>query len=1023
MYSKIESFNRFFPNLRKTHKNLKLDGEVIIVGIVVVITNCGGKLIMGKRNVNTKDNEQESSAIKIKSIQAASLFRVNNDYKFVLKTKNEDGTESKTYKEPFLDFGNAVINNSLFAEHIRKYVTVKKNRKSLDFLMMKFDWGVDEDDSNKEYIKSSMTTQELRDYYYENGATVTWKTFDSKTGKEIEGKEKTITYKMLLRTTGKAKEGYCLFIKEELHRKVLNYLTMGLWERMPNEKGAKIVEMSAYAPLITATAIDYIQIPMENIFVLKDRKSSCYKKAVSVRVKEVKHIRKEKDYSAFEQYINKYGLTFYKKASKENPKLKYIERSQKVLEKNGIDVDLCPEKEITYLKKECYCDKESDESEITNTLWDGMGCIDDSIFPDNMEGFIYCRSHFFKSCLFRGNIQEYFKDYYGDDYETAYETDMTGRRIKVTDIKVIVTENSLKWVKFLELMSKSGTMEDGFKYYSKVMKKDGEMFAIVKTAHNSKYGELQRSSFQMNNTLLTTDYDILSDIVSPSIEFCNRLKTDDEVFLKYLEITGSARYSINNVLIDLYRWNNKFRYMEWFKNKKKTKINELKDQRLKLGKLFQYGDNLVICGNPVAMLISVTGQSYLNENCFRQFEDRIQCCTSRFEEGEMLAGFRSPHNSPNNIVYLENVNPESIKKYFPNLSNNVIIINGIGTDVQSRLNGQDLDTDSIYTTNQKNIVELARKAYAEFPTIINEIKYGANKYDKSMKSYSKMDQKISSSQYSIGSASNIAQLALSYWFDGGCKDKELEDVFIICSVLAQVAIDSSKRNFEIEVGSELARISMLQCMKHDPRYPRFYADVQKYNNKNKKGKKLEIKESDIGFFNCPMDLIYQIVEKGIIDLRKHKELNTKTYREGEYGVKPIFEYKADKVNINRGQYKRIIDIIRNYDETIDELDESKDSYHEDRLNEFEICMDKLKSININKDMMYTLIAYAFKPGNEYLRDSILIVLYDKDETKDKRVFLNCFKKTEKSIQKSPESLDFKGFSKFVYEERFEQNVC
>lgn len=139
------------------------------------------------------------------------------------------------------------------------------------------------------------------------------------------------------------------------------------------------------------------------------------------------------------------------------------------------------------------------------------------------------------------------------------------------------------------------------------------------------------------------------------------------LFLRYLEATGSARYSINNVLIDLYRLNDKFRYMEWFKNKKKTKINELKDQRLKLGKLFQYGDNLTICGNPVAMLMAVTGQNYQDENCFIQMEDRIQCCTSRFPEGERLAGFRSPHNSPNNIVYLENVHPERIKKYFSGL--------------------------------------------------------------------------------------------------------------------------------------------------------------------------------------------------------------------------------------------------------------------------------------------------------------------------------------------------------------------
>ena len=50
---------------------------------------------MSKDNVEIKNNEQESSAIKIKSIQAASLYRVNNNYKFVLKIKNEDGSSEK----------------------------------------------------------------------------------------------------------------------------------------------------------------------------------------------------------------------------------------------------------------------------------------------------------------------------------------------------------------------------------------------------------------------------------------------------------------------------------------------------------------------------------------------------------------------------------------------------------------------------------------------------------------------------------------------------------------------------------------------------------------------------------------------------------------------------------------------------------------------------------------------------------------------------------------------------------------
>lgn len=958
-----------------------------------------------------KNNVENNSAFKIKSIQAASLYRVNNGYKFVLKKKGE----KTSYKEPYLDFGNTVIQNSLFAEYVRKHgVTVNKKNSSLDLLMIKFDWGVEKDDYNKDDIKPALTTQELRDHFYKNGAKVTWKTYDLKTGQEIKDKEKTIVYKMLMRSPGKAKEGACLFIREELHKKILNYLTMGLWDKMPDVKGAKIVEMSAYSPLITATAIDYIKIPLENIFVLKDKEASVVKKAITVKCKKIEHIKKEYDYSVFENYINQFGLTFYKK--KANEGLKLINKSKKALEEYGIDISLCPKKDVKYSQKECYCDRENEKSEITNILWDGMGLIDDSNFPDNMEGYIYCRSHFFKSCLFKGKIQDYFKNYYGENYNTAYETDMTGRKIKVTDIKVIITENSLKWIKFLELMSKSGTIEDGFKYYNKIMKKDNEMFAIVKTAHKSKYGELQRSSFQMNNTLLTTDADILKKIADTSIKYCNLLKTDEEAFLKYLKITGSARYSINNVLIDLYRLNDEFRYMEYFKKKKTAKINELKDKRLKLGKLFQNGDNLTICGNPIAMLMSVTGQNYLEENCFVQFDDKIQCCTSRFGEGEMLAGFRSPHNSPSNIVYLENVYPAAIKEYFPDLSDNVIIINGIGTDVQSRLNGQDLDTDSIYTTNQKEIVELAQKAYNEFPTIINKIERENSKYDKGMLSYSKMDSKISSSQYNIGLASNIAQLALSYWFDSGCNNKELEDIFIICSVLAQVAIDSAKRNFEVKVGAELARISKIQCMKYEPKYPRFYADIQKY--KKKKGKTIKISDDEVDFFKCPMDIIYRIIDEEVIDLREHKNLNTKIYWEKEVGVKHIFEYKTDKVKLNRKQCKKVINIVSEYNKNIEMLDKESASYHEEHLNEFEICIEKINKLSIRQDAMYTLIAYAFKPGNEYIRDNLLIVLYDKD----KELFLKCFKKSDKRSTKSLGSTDFRAFSIFTYGEGHKKNV-
>ena len=71
--------------------------------------------------------------------------------------------------------------------------------------------------------------------------------------------------------------------------------------------------------------------------------------------------------------------------------------------------------------------------------------------------------------------------------------------MKLSDIKVIVTDNSIKWLKFKELMGE--TPRKAYEYYKKFMAKDGEQFAIVKSAHTSKYGNLQRSSYQINNSL------------------------------------------------------------------------------------------------------------------------------------------------------------------------------------------------------------------------------------------------------------------------------------------------------------------------------------------------------------------------------------------------------------------------------------------------------------------------------------------------------------------------------------------
>ena len=947
-------------------------------------------MLLSKKELKDK----ESRAIQINSLQANSLYYVNS------------GIENAK-----LDRGIAVMNGSLFSEYMRKHgVVVNRSGSSLDFLVMKYDYGTKAKKvGDKEIAK--MSSNALRKYYYEQGADVNWE-FTNKDGEVV--KTIPVSYKMLMRSPGKAKEGECIFVNEKFQKKALDYITMGLFDKMPYDN-AKIVELSAYSTLITATAIDYINLPLDNMFVVKDEEVSVLKKAVTVKAKDVEHIKYEIDFDSeeMEEYINDFNLTFYKKKCKDNPNLTHISKTKKALEENGIVTEDCPMVEIPYIRKECYVDRSEDKSEITNVLWDGMGLIDESIFSKNMEGFIYCRSHFFKSCLFRGNIQDYFKDYYGNKYDEAIETDMLGRKMKVSDIKIIVTENSLKWMKFIDLMG--GTYKAAFKYYKRFMKKQGELFAIVKTAHESKWGDMQRSSYQMNGSLPTTDKGILKNIAKPSIDYCNSLKLDEKAYLKHLEVTGAGQYSINNVILALNEWNEDFKYTHYYKDKKTDIISRFKKERLQLGKLFQYGDNLTICGNPIALLMKVCGQDYMNEGCFEQKEYCIQCYTTRFLDGEKIAGFRSPHNSPNNIVYLENVYSDAIQTYFPKLGNNVIIINGIETDVQSRLNGQDLDTDAIYATNQKDIVGLAKVAYRDYPTIINGIKpNGASEYTKSMESYAKMDNEISAAQYAIGYSSNIAQLALSYYYDGGSKSQELEDVFITCSVLAQVAIDSAKRNFEIEVSPELKRIRELECMLLEPKYPRFYADVRELKNRKKSNsKRMEIKLEDIGNFNCPMDILYRIIAEEVIDLRKQKEFNSKTVN-----LNKVFVYDLSKIkNRDRKQHLDIISMIEECDIAIRDLDRSKEDYHECRRREFEKCIHKVKKKTIKEATLYALIAYAFKIGGS-ICDRILTVLYDLQPEE----FLKCFKNTQKVPQKIVKSTQKQGFSISAYEEEHERNV-
>ena len=104
-----------------------------------------------------------------------------------------------------------------------------------------------------------------------------------------------------------------------------------------------------------------------------------------------------------------------------------------------------------------------------------------------------------------------------------------------------------------------------------------------------------------------------------------------------------------------------------------------------------------------------------------------------------------------------------MKRYFP-WSPNIIAVNCIGTDIQARCNGADFDSDFCLVTNQPTMVECARRCYRDYATIVNDLHESGVTYGNTMEEYARMDNTFAKSQLGIGWSSNLAQLAMTYYW-------------------------------------------------------------------------------------------------------------------------------------------------------------------------------------------------------------------------------------------------------------------
>lgn len=808
-----------------------------------------------------------------------------------------------------------------------------------------------------------------------------------KTVKGVKEFDKTIDYVAWFRTGGKAKDGTIYFINKDLYEDIDKWQRMGI--PLPAED-CKLVEMEIYKSLISSALIQencYLTIDPDEILVMKDLK-------VESEEQDVISVFREE-------------TTGFSKAK--------------------------------HTKAKCE-----------NVIWDGACLLqkDDAIVLS--EGFRGIRHHFYKTAGSVCDFQLYFKEYYKDDYENAYITDMFNRPVKVSSIKMLTTNNAMKWIKFL------GDTKEAFEQWAEVVRENGCKFGLVKENHVSKYNDKCAMSFQMLQTLDITPSQ-LQEIFKDSLDYIYKLKNDDEFFIEYLKNTAST-INKNELLADLATTYPTFKYSFLFKDARKKEVYEYKE-KLKRGKLLSEAENLTLTPNPFLLMQYCTGQinDYINDGVItvnskgeklidKMLPNKNSCCALRFEDEQKIGCFRSPHNSASNILSFQNYINEDMQKYFKYFGKNVIAINTLYNDVEARGNGADFDLDFVYSTINPIILEAVEKAQ-KLPTIVNDFALADKGKDRiiwnnTAKDRSKVDNILQNSQKAIGTSSNVAMLYLTqYWhkineieslkdnlnnslgdvdydyinYLKGKYDYLLDNVAIL-SILAQCSVDASKRRYSVGQGEnglneEIERIRKELPFKEKPTFWQHTSssfdndeiekklknkDKEAWKELNKKERSLEVKQEkqnmieNLYDYECPFNWLLKEIDK-IEDANYTSRISDGNFIVLHGDKKTQYRNKANRITEIAEEFQKISNYLNAND---DDEDNETNKYYTSLYKEY---INKIKALSLNLDTMSLIIARAlivdskFLKSNAKVKTKLLNALYEKDRDN----FMQCFKNYEK----------------------------
>lgn len=631
---------------------------------------------------------------------------------------------------------------------------------------------------------------------------------------------------------------------------------------------------------------------------------------------------------------------------------------------------------------------------IINSIWDGQSLIDSSLLPIG-KSMALLRNLFFKSCCFSCNIQDFFKDY---NITEISQLNGQTRAKKISDIKLITTPNSIKYLKF-------GSFDEWLNNIE-------ENFGIVKYDKKTHYfdGKMVQTHYQLLNTLQMSVDDV-KEFLKPTFNYIDSIKNDPAVLryhIKYAikdEFEDVPAACKKDIIYKLLSINDKFAKTKIYNDFKKNSVIKPFINNLRKGHVLVNGNYSTLCGNPVEMLLhsigKFTGESIVGIGNVHSL---------RFKDNVEILGSRSPHVCQGNILIAKNKRNKLVDKYL-NISEEIVVVNSIGENLLQRLSGSDFDSDTVMLTDNNILLKAAKKNYKKF--LVPTCNVTAKKIKRKYTNEDKCDLDIKTSKNLIGQIVNLSQELNSLLWDlinNNRKDLDLMELYYdICQldVMSGIEIDSAKKEFDIDNSKELnyLRKKYLRYDQNLPIKPMFFKYLAKQKGYYIPNTKSYLKH------DTTMDYLQYCINS-------YQRQKNRNEIEPFYSIidDGLFERKKVKYN----QVNKFINTIRQYQNNINKIyalhSNNKKKAHDEVSVLYEEMHDFIGKIkmspstiiyllrlieneeysDINKLIFYTLFKYA----NESLYDVIIYsgdTMYELEEDihGDVQIYDILFKKIQK----------------------------